>query len=276
MVIKRHLVPQLRALSCCALVFLGPGVASGAELKPHTVAAFDRYIRATERRMDTRAAFLWIESLPEAERARTFDDLRRGGLFIRSLQTQDNGKPIETPDGIVHHWVGAVFIPGTTLKETVALLQNYDAHAKIYSPRIARSKLISRTGDRFRVYFRFVMTKVITVVVNTENEGYFVQPAPDRVEARFRSTRIAEVENPDTPREREKPVGMDGGYLWRLNTYWRMLERDGGVYLECESVSLSRSIPTALGWLIRPFVTSIPRESLVFTLETTRKTVGTS
>jgi hypothetical protein len=57
--------------------------------------------------------------------------------------------------------------------------------------------------------------------------------------------------------------------LWRLNTYWRLLERDGGTYLQCESISLSRGIPTGLGWLVGPFVTSIPRESLAFTLETT-------
>ena len=252
------------------LLLLWASAAHGAELKPQTVAAFDRYVRVTEQRMDARSGFLWLDSLQEAERTRTLDELRRGGLFIRSLQTQENGKPIEAPDGLIHHWVGAVFIPGSTIDQTVALLQNYDAHAEIYRPRVARSKLISRTDDRFRVYFRFVMTKVITVIVNSEHEGYFMRPAPDRVEGRFHSTRIAEVENPDTPREREKPVGMDGGYLWRMNTYWRVLERDGGVYLECESISLSRSIPTGLGWLIRPFVTSIPRESLVFTLETTR------
>jgi hypothetical protein len=271
MVVKKQLVPQLRSLSCCALLVLWASAAAGAELKPETAAAFDRYVRVTEQRMDARSAFLWLDTLQEAERARTLEELRSGGLFIRSLQTQENGSLIEAPSGLIHHWVGAVFIPGSTLNEAVALLQDYDAHAEIYKPRIARSKLTYRMGDRFRVYFRFVMTKVITVVVNSDHEGYFVRPAPDRVEARFHSTRIAEVENPDTPREREKPVGMDGGYLWRLNTYWRILERDGGVYLECESVSLSRSIPTGIGWLIRPFVTSIPRESLVFTLETTRK-----
>ena len=255
---------------CCAVLLFFVGSAAGAELKPETAAAFDRYVRVTDQRMDARSQFLWLDTLTSMERAGIFDDLRRGGLVVRPLQARENGQPIEAPDGLIHHWVGAVFVPNATLTEAVALLQNYDAHADIYKPRIARSQLISRDGERYRVYFRFVMMKVITVVVNSQHEGYFVRPAPDRVESRFHSVRVVEVENPDTPRERERPVGMDGGYLWRLNTYWRLLERDGGVYLECESVSLSRDIPTGLGWLIRPFVTGIPRESLVFTLETTR------
>ena len=72
------------------------------------------------------------------------------------------------------------------------------------------------------------------------------------------------------PGEREKPVGRDGGYLWRLNTYWRFLERDGGTYIQCESVTLTRDVPFGFGWLIGPFVNSIPRESLTFTMERTR------
>jgi hypothetical protein len=36
--------------------------------------------------------------------------------------------------------------------------------------------------------------------------------------------------------------------------------------MQIESVTLTRSIPTGLGWVIGPFVESIPRESLEFTL----------
>jgi len=82
---------------------------------------------------------------------------------------------------------------------------------------------------------------------------------------------MAEVDHAGTPSEREKPAGRDGGYLWRLNSYWRLYERDGGTYLQCESVSLTRGIPTGLGWMVGPFVSSLPRESLEFTLETTRR-----
>jgi len=152
----------------------------------------------------------------------------------------------------------------------LSVLQNYNEHSRIYAPTVAASKLQSHEGDRFTFFLRFVMKKVITVVVNSDHEAVFRKPAADRAEGWIHSTRIAEVENPGTPTEREKPVGNDGGYLWRLNTYWRLLARDGGLYIHCESVSLSRGIPTGFGWIVGPFVTSIPRESLTFTLETTR------
>lgn len=121
---------------------------------------------------------------------------------------------------------------------------------------------------------RFVTKKVITVTVNSEHEARFSRVGPDRAESRIRSTRIAQVEDAGTPAEREMPVGRDGGYLWRLNTYWRFLERDGGTSVQCESISLTRGIPMGFGWLIGPFVTSIPRESLEFTLATTRKALA--
>ena len=101
-------------------------------------------------------------------------------------------------------------------------------------------------------------------------EGGLGEPARSRIY----STRIAQVENAGEPDERELPVGRDGGYLWRLNTYWRLLERDGGTYVQCESISLTRGIPFGFGWMIKPFVTSIPRESLEFTLNTTRKALA--
>lgn len=258
------------------LVFIACPVrfAHSAELKPQTVAAFDRYARLTEARMDGDGAFLWIDGLPEAERRARLQTVRNGQLVIERLQTRDAGKEIAVPDGLIHHWLGTVFVPGVNLDQAVALLQDYDRHAEIYKPNVARSKLLSRQGDVFRVYLRFYMKKVIAVTVNSDHEARFSRRGPDREESRIHSLRIAEVENADTPQEREKPVGHDGGYLWRLYTYWRFLERDDGTYVQCEAISLTRAIPMGFGWLVGPFVTGIPRDSLTFTLETTRKTLA--
>ena len=128
-------------------------------------------------------------------------------------------------------------------------------------------------GAAASTFLRFYFKKVISVTVNTESAAEFTRYAPDRVSSAIRSTRIAEVESPDMPGERERPVGHDGGFLWRLNTYWRFLEQDGGAYIECESLTLTRGIPTGLGWLIGPFVTSIPRETVALTLTATRRTL---
>jgi len=262
-----------KALSIAGLCACLVATASAADLQPRTVAAFDRYVRAAEAQM-VADPFMRIDALPDAQRRAKIAEVGRGELFIERLQARESGKNIDVPGGLIHHWVGAVFVPKTTVDEAVALMQDYDRHSRIFSPAIARSTLVSRDGDTFRVDLRFFMKKVITVVVNTENEARFTRIAPDRAQSRIYSTRIAEVEDPGTPQEHENPVGHDGGYLWRLYTYWRFLERDGGTYIQCEAISLTRGIPMGLGWIIGPFVTSIPRESLAFTLETARKTLA--
>jgi len=255
-----------------ALLALLTAPVAAADLQPRTVAAFDRYVRAAEAQM-VPEPFLRIDSLAENERRGKLAALKQGELYIERLSAREAGKTIDIPGGLIHHWLGAAFVPGATLRQAVDLLQDYNRHAEIFRPAIVRSKLVSRTGDTFRVDLRFYMKKVITVVVDTENEARFTYPSPDRAQSRIYSLRIAEVADPDTPQERERPVGHDGGFLWRLYTYWRFLERDGGTYVQCEAISLTRDIPFALGWLIGPFVNSIPRESLAFTLQTTRKTL---
>jgi hypothetical protein len=115
------------------------------------------------------------------------------------------------------------------------------------------------------------MKKVVSAVLNTEYDVRYVSVSPTRIEVRSAATRIAEVQHPEMLDQPEKPVGHDSGFLWRFNNYCELEERDQGTYAQCETVSLSRDIPTGLGWLIGPFVTSIPRESLEFTLQAMRR-----
>ena len=250
-------------------------------MKPASSAAFDKYVAAVERRIHTEVArpetFLWADTLVPARRNEVMDKLRRGEVVTERLRVSQK---IDVPDGLIHHWIGTIFIAGAQVRDVVALLQDYDRHASIFSPNVVRSKTLDHTviqpmtpergGDYFRVFLRFYMKKVIGVTLNTEHEAHFVPAAANRVYSAIHSTRVAEVENPGTPRERELPPGKGHGFMWRLNTYWRFLERDGGTYIQCESVTLSRDVPFGLGWIIKPFVTEIPMESLTFTLQRTR------
>jgi hypothetical protein len=240
-----------------------------AELRNATVKAFDTYVAAAETRPAT--PFLWLDTRPAAERQRRITSLRNGELVIERLHLRPGGRELDVPDGMIHHWLGTVFVPQATAAEAVNLLQDYDRHAQIYAPAVAASRLLSHQGDEFRFSLRFVMTKVITVVVDGEHHARFAWLGPNRARSWIHSTRMAEVADAGTAREHEEPVGQGGGYLWRLNSYWRFDERDGGVYVECESVSLTRGIPYGLGWAVGPFVTSLPRESLELTLTKTRE-----
>jgi len=111
------------------------------------------------------------------------------------------------------------------------------------------------------------------VVLNTEHEINYYRDSASGAHSRSSATHVAEVENPGKPKEREKPREEDNGFLWGMETWWRMEEKDNGVYVQSEVVSLSRDIPAGLGWMIGPFVTAVPKESLTFTLEATRKAV---
>ena len=243
---------------------------------PRTLEAFERYVAETETRMaDERAGdspFLWIDRQSASDRADADDRLSGGGVVIERLDTRDAaGKSIKIPKGMVHHWVGTVRIPDVTLETTLALVQDYERYADVYTPNVRRSALLDRDGDRFRSSLQLYMKKVVSVVLNTEYDVEFQRLGSQRAWVPNYATRIVEVADPDTPDEREKPVGNDRGFLWRLNTYCSFEQRESDTYMQWESVSLSRGIPFMLGALIKPFVTGIPRETLTFTLEAARR-----
>jgi hypothetical protein len=244
--------------------------ASAEQLKPETVAAFDHYVELSERQMPN-APLLYIDGLQSPKRDADLARLNAGEIITGRLETRDHGQPIAVPGGLIHHWIATIFIPGVTLNQILTFLQDYDSQYKFYAPDVQQSKLIKRDGDRFRILLRLRKTKVVTVILNTEYDVTYTRLDAGRATSDSRSTRIAEVENAGKPNQSEKPVGNDSGFMWRLNSYWRFQQRDGGVYVQLEAISLTRDIPTGLGWLISPFISSIPKESLVFTLTHTRQ-----
>ncbi|HET9401391.1 MAG TPA: hypothetical protein VFO34_10600 [Candidatus Acidoferrales bacterium] len=252
---------------------MSPGIESA--LKPQTVSAFDQYVALTEKRISAEIAenapFVSNETGARGNVANAYAALRRGEVKIEKLETLDAGHRIDCPNGIIHHWTGVIFIPGATLDAALQLLQDYDRQSVIYAPEVEKSRTISRSGDDFHIFLRFRRKKVITVVLDTEHDVRYTRIDATHAASKSVSTSVREVADPGTARERDLAAGDGGGYLWRINAYWRFEQRDGGVYVRCESVSLTRDIPAGLGWLIGPFVTSIPRESLQFTLESTRK-----
>jgi hypothetical protein len=269
-----QIVSTRTVVSVCLVLFAAIS-ATAADLQPRTSAAFDTYVQRVEARLDKEAhagPFLYMDALP-ADRAKSeYGRVRRGDVLMEKISSE-GGLKAEAPDGLIHHWVGVAFIPNHTLAQVLQVMQDYDHHADIYKPEVLRSKLVSRSGNDFKIYYRLFKKKVISVQLNTDHAAHFVPLSPARLYSWSHSTRIAELEDPDTPNEREKPVGHDNGFLWRLNSYWRLEQKDGGVYVECEAVSLTRDIPYGVRWLVTPFVTTIPRESLLSTLTSTRRAV---
>jgi hypothetical protein len=251
--------------------------ADATELKPEASQGFDQYSRLTEQRMRGELApgglFLWVDRLPEPGRSEAYSRLQRGEVISERLRTPDPSGRISTPGALIHHWVGTVFVPGASLRQVLALVQDYDHHAEYYKPDVEKSKTIERSGNDFKVYLRLRRKKIITVVLDTEYSVRYHPLDATRAYSDSYSTRISEVLHPDEPNEQARPSGEGEGFLWRLNSYWRFAEANRGMYIQCEAISLTRDIPTGLNWLIAPFVESIPRESLEFTLLATRSAV---
>lgn len=242
----------------------------GVAQQQKTIEAFDQYVTKAEARITQSrgkaGSFLAIDELAPTQRAQTMASLRSGEVVI-----EKNGEaPLQIPDGLIHDWAGTVFIPRATVVQVLSLIQDYDHSSRYYSPDVIQSRLVSHQGDDFHVFMRLKKHKVVTVVLDTEYDVHYARLDAAHRYSNSRSTRIREIADPGTPTEHALSAGNDHGFMWRLNSYWAFEQIGDGVIVECEAISLTRDIPSGLGWMIGPFVNSIPRESLQFTLHATR------
>ncbi|HKV79435.1 MAG TPA: hypothetical protein VJP02_14905 [Candidatus Sulfotelmatobacter sp.] len=244
---------------------------AGLAQQTQTAEAFDRYISAAERRL-THArgesdSFVRIDALSAPQQTQVMERLRRGEVVIE----KQGETPSEISGGLIHDWVGTVLIPRVTVAQVLALVQDYDHSTQHYSPDVVKSRLVSHSGDDFQVFMRLHKHKVVTVVLDTDYNVHYGRLDATHQFSFSRSTRVSEIADSGTAQERTIAAGHDHGFMWRLNSYWAFEQVDDGVLVECEAISLTRDIPSGLGWMIGPFVNSIPRESLQFTLGATRK-----
>jgi hypothetical protein len=212
-----------------------------------------------------------VDSLPQPRRQRLYDLLQRGQVEIRQEKTEEEGKPIEVPDGLIHHWTGVAFVPGVSLESALALLQDYENHWRTYKPDVRRSKLLGRADNTFKIYLQFYKDSPRRVSFNTEFQVHYTRIDATHVISRAVSARIAELEHPEQPDSPEFPIGQGHGYLWRLSNYWRLEEKDGGVYMQVESVSLSRDVPAIFAWFVSPLIRRVSRQTLANLLYATRR-----
>jgi len=238
-------------------------------LNPRTLHAFEEYIHAAERAMEPclsgQRTFLWSDE--NSERAQ---HVRQGEIVA---QLWEGDWPVKIANGLIHDWVGAAFAPQVSVEQVLSLVQNYDTYRSIYQPEVMDSKLISRNGGEFKIFLRLLKKKVITVVLDTDHAVRYSAVEARRWFCRSQTTRIAEVEDAGTAKERVLDPDTGYGFLWRLHSYWKFDERkdSDGVYIECRAISLTRDIPFGLGWIIEPIVRKLPQESLIHTLACTRK-----
>jgi len=271
LVMKPHPISNSQTLSnvfslCClpiGLAFLAIPSQTRAEPTPAAVAAYNSYVAVVETRLArqhrSQNGFLVAGPFtPQNE-----PSLRRGELIVEQL-TPSTG--VDLPGAMLHHWRGTAFVAGAKAADFERLLRDFDAYPRHFSPQVVEAKVLSEQGDHLQASMRVRQRHVIAVVMDTAYDIAFGQLDAQHGYSISRSTRIAEIEAAGTSAERALTSSQEHGFLWRQNTYWSYEERDGGLTMQIESVSLTRSIPIGLGWAVGPFVESVPRESLEFTL----------
>jgi hypothetical protein len=245
------------------LILLAPAITL-SEPTPGAVAGFNSYITEVESRLAEQhrlqAGFLAPLNADQQSQ------LRDGQLVIQRLSPDSD----KLPGALLHHWRATVFAPGVTASDFERVIRHFDDYPRLYAPEVLQGKVLSRqSSDHIQAFMRIRQHHVLTVVLDTWYDITYGHLDPKHGYTISRSTKISEISSPGTANERELSPSEDHGFLWRLNTYWTYEEADGGLYMQVESVSLTRSIPAGLAWVISPFIESVPRESLEFTLRST-------
>jgi hypothetical protein len=251
------------------LAFAVPAVSRAMQLKPETVLAWDTYVSATEARVEREltfpgGGFLALDFMPYAERYRA--RLLGGEVLVFPISTTDEGgEGIPIPDGTIHHWRGTVFLPGVNL-ETYLFHAKHPEVGVPEQPEVLEKRILEQRPDEIRLFIKMTRQKFIKLTYNTEHRVTFLRWGPGKASSRSVSTRIAELTRAGSSEEQEKPEGRDRGFMWRLNSYWRYEEVDGGLVIEGESLLLSRDIPRGLRVLIDPLIDRSAHEMIENTL----------
>jgi hypothetical protein len=257
--IVSHTFPVFCGLILCvtapSCVAQGPPSAS--------VAAYNSYVRAVESRLvaqHRRSADFFVIAAPVRQNQLR---LHRGELIVEQL-TPSTGLALS--GALLHHWRATAFVPGATAAGFFHIMQDFRAYPRAFVPQVLHANVLTHHDNHFMVCMRVRQHHIITVVLDTTYDVSFGQLDPLHRYSISRSTQITEVDTSSAAREHAFRPGEDHGFLWRQNTYWTCEQRDGGLYIQVESISLTRSIPWGMGWAVSPLVESVPRESLEFTL----------
>lgn len=234
-----------------------------AELKPEAVKAYDRYTSEIDARWTAnKPPFLWTDA--SAER---LAQVKKGQIVVQPWKGDGD---TFVPGASIHDWIGAIFIPNVTMAKVLAVLQDYDHHKTIYSG-VPDSKLLTHSGNDYTYHrLRQLNNGPVHGVFRTDFAAHYQEIDPTKWLCLTRTTQVNEIEDYGKPKQKELPVGKGSGYLWKLNGYWRLEQRDNGVYLECETTSLTRGLPPIIGALFVSSTHALERDGLTSTLKATR------
>lgn len=252
------------------ITLLSPATVNAANLEPATSKAWEEYVHLSALRMEQRLSpgktFLWVDEVPER-----LARIRAGEIVVSQVGPQS---PRRVPSGMIHDWVGAVFIAHASLKDVLQVVGDYARYKDFYPPTVIDSKVIA-TGEAKDRFSMVLLNKALFLrtALDTDYESCYVHIDDRRGYSVSQTTRLQEIEEYGAVSQRVLREGEGNGIVWRLFSIARYVERDGGVYLELEAMGLSRDIPASLRWLAEPIVRRVSRGSLSTSLRQTEQAV---
>jgi hypothetical protein len=254
------------------LLMAGTSALLGAiDLQPGTVEAWEAYVNQAGSRMQSRidgqGPFLWTDE--SAERRQR---VRRGEVVVAPM-IRDGSETV--PNGLIHDWIGAIFIPGATIDRLLSVMHDYDGYRDYYKPVVADSKTLACTlaDQEFLMVWKH-RALFVTTVIESRYQGHDIAVDARRGYNVADTTRVQQIEDYGHPGAHSLAPDTGNGFMWRLHSIARFEERDGGVYLELEAMALSRDIPASLRGLVKPIVNHLSINSLATTLRQTRDAVN--
>ena len=262
---------QSSALWASALVILlFPGTASAAKLKPETLKAWEEYVDAANAQMQRRLSPDHPFLLSDDDPVRAAK-LRSGEILV-SPAGPDIPRPV--PSGLIHDWNGEAFIPNTTLPDVLRVVRDYGCYKEIYHPAVVDSRAIA-TGELHDQFSMLLANKslISKTALDTEFRSSYFRVSDQHWYGVSESTRIQEVADYGTGGQHLLREDEGTGLIWRAYSITRFAEHDGGVYIELETIVLSRDIPVAFRWIVAPIARRVARESLLTSLRQTKDAV---
>jgi len=232
---------------------LGPVM---AQAPPGTMRAFREYSAAVQSAGNS----MRVAAGPRLAR------LRAGQILTVSAGSLGLQPSIPVPRGQVQHWIGAVFVPHTTIARALPGLQDYGNRKRYMRPVIAESRIASHNCDDFHVYLRLVQQSLISAVFDVNLQITYRRIDAAHLVIESKSESVREVPSVDSP---PGTPAHDRGFIWALDDYWRLEEKDGGVYVECEALLLSRQVPAVFRWIANAIIARAAERLLAGTLKAT-------
>lgn len=218
-----------------------------AHLEAATLALFQDYTVKFEQQVSSAfsaSGKLWIDDDHSSRRK----DYEAGKPIVEPRENQD------IRNGAIHHYSGMIRVAGAHIEQINRVMSDYPNYSNYFKPDITRGTGILQadsTPDDSHFRTRLFITEStlwLDVAYDAQYDSHYRRLDPNRWIARSTTLSIKELLDAKKLDGAAYPEGADHGFLWKSNTYWFARERDGGLDLQVDSMTLSRPTPLGFAW----------------------------